>query len=137
MNRYERAFEPDWDTLDEDEAMRRAYALGVAASLEEYHPEEFDAIRAEMNTAYSRSVVELAFEEGKNEGRELSRRLDDSDAADVWENLIEAGDIEIPDRSPTGGRLGLPEAMDRISALDQPDLDSTEAMEFPEFLEKD
>ena len=45
MSRYERTYGTDWTTLDPDDAIERAYALGVAASLEEYHPDELEAMR--------------------------------------------------------------------------------------------
>ena len=41
----------------------RAYALGVAASLGDDYAGELGALRAEMDTAYETSVVELAFDE--------------------------------------------------------------------------
>jgi len=136
MSRYERAYGTDWDELDEDEAIDRAYALGVAASLGEYHREELEAIRDEMDTAYNRSVVDLAFEEGKNEGREVEPERDEESA--VWNELVVGETVTIDrDESPTGGRTGLPEAVDKIDALERPERDSTEALDLPKFLDKE
>jgi hypothetical protein len=68
VGKYEQTYGTDWGTLTVDQAMTRAYALGVAASLGEYHPDELEAIRNEMGSAYERSVVDLAFEEGEKRG---------------------------------------------------------------------
>jgi len=134
MSRYERLYGTDWEELDVDEAIDRAYALGVAASLEEYHREELEAIREEMTTAYNRSVVDLAFDEGKNEGREVESEQSET----VWNELVIGEDVTIdPEELPTGGRSGLPEAVDRMEALDLPERDSTDALELPEFLDRE
>ncbi len=136
MSRYERAYGTGWEELDEDEAIERAYALGVAASLGEYHREELEAVRNEMHTAYNRSVVDLAFEEGKNEGREVETDTDDKST--VWNELIDGETVTIdPEDVPTGGRSGLPEAIDKIDALQRPERDSTDALDLPEFLDKE
>lgn len=137
MSRYERAYGTGWDALDKDEAIDRAYALGVAAALGEYHPEELDAIRAEMDTAYDRSVVELAFDEGKNEGRDVDVEESNGDSK-VWAKLVEGETVAVDeDELPTGGRSGLPEAIDRADLLDRHDVDSTDVVDLPDFLEKD
>ncbi len=136
MDRYERAYGTDWDTLDRDEAIERAYALGVAASLDEYHPDELDAIREQVDTSYEKSVVELAFDEGKTEAKEITEATDDDPP--VWAQLVEGEKVTVdPEDVPTGGRDGLPEAIARIEALDRPDQDSTDAVDRPEFLDRD
>lgn len=137
MSRYERVYGTDWETLEETEAMERAYALGVAASLGEYHPDELDAIRQEMDTAYQRSVVDLAFDEGRNEAREVDLP-DEETKANAWTALVEGESVTVDaDEVPTGGREGLPEAIDRVEALDLPDIDSTDAVDLPDFLKRD
>ncbi|MFC7072795.1 hypothetical protein ACFQJ7_06180 [Halovenus rubra] len=138
MSRYERTYGTSWETLDDEEAMERAYALGVAATLGTYHPDELDAIRDEMGSAYQRSVIDLAFDEGKTEARNLERPEDNSQNDGVWSSLVEGElrDVDTDD-IPTGGRQGLPEAVDRADLLDRPDFDSTEAVNLPEFLQKD
>jgi len=136
MSRYERTYGTDWETLGVDEAVDRAYSLGVAASLGEYHPEELEAIREEMESSYDRSVVDLAFEEGKNEGKEADTP-EDSDQ-EIWNQLVEEEPVTVDaDDIPTGGRTGLPEAVDRIDALERPDFDSTGAVDRPSFLERE
>jgi hypothetical protein len=134
MSRYERAFGTDWDSLDKTEAIERAYALGVATTLEEYHPDELDALRAEMNSAYDQSVLDLAFDEGKNEGRELSAGANGTKDEQVWAELVGESD---PDGTSTGGRTGLPESLSEPDVLNRPNLDRTEAVDRPSFLERD
>jgi hypothetical protein len=136
MEKYEQAYGRDWDTLDRDDAVERAYALGVAASLGEYHPDELDAIRDEVDTSYEKSVVELAFDEGKTEAKELKDRADGSDP--VWGELVEGETVTVePEEMPTGGRDGLPAAIDMSDFLERPDQDSTEPVERPDFLDRD
>ena len=135
MSRYEQSYGTDWESLDQNEALRRAYALGVGAALGEYHREELEAIREEMDSAYDKSLVELAFEEGKNEGKEVKPERDEDRA--VWNELV-TGELPLePDERPTGGRSGLPEAIDAPESLEFPDRDSTDALDLPEFLEKE
>ena len=138
MSNYERAYGTDWDTLDKDDAIDRAYALGVAASLGEYHPDELDRIRREVDTSYHKSVVDLAFDEGKNEARELDVEPDGRDGDPVWAELVEGETVVVDeDEVPTGGRDGLPDALDKIDALDRPEPGKNEAVDRPDFLEKD
>lgn len=134
MSRYERAYGTDWETLDHDQAVRRAYALGVAAALGEYHHEELDAIRDQVSTAYDKSIIELAFEEGKNEGREAESEREKETA--VWNELV-GGIPPEPDEDSTGGSNGLPEAIDTPEALDRPEQDSTDPLELPKFLKRE
>lgn len=135
MSRYEQSYGTDWESLDQNEALRRAYALGVGAALGEYHREELEAIREEMDSAYDKSLAELAFEEGKNEGKEVKPERDEDEA--VWNELV-TGELPVePDESLTGGRNRLPDAIDVPESLDYPDRDSTDALDLPEFLEKE
>ncbi|WP_267161740.1 hypothetical protein [Halovenus salina] len=137
MSKYERAYGTDWESLDEDEGMERAYALGVATSLGEPLPDELAAIREEMDTAYQRSVVDLAFEEGETEALEVDATATD-EPAKVWDELVDDEPVTVdPDDVPTGGRQGLPEAVDKFGALDRPDIDSTNVVDLPEFLQED
>lgn len=131
MNRYETQYGTDWESLDPEEGVERAYALGVAASLGEYHSDELDAIRDEMNSSYNTSMIELAFQEGKNESKEI----DEDENEQVWNELV-VGEIPLEeDDLPVGGRSGLPEAMDLTDVLDRPERNSTDAVDLPDFLQ--
>jgi hypothetical protein len=135
MSNYERTYGTDWDSIDKDEAIDRAYALGVLASLGEYHREELERVRREMNTTYNKSVVDLAFDEGRNEARDVTAEGRTQQA--VWAELIEGETVTVDEeRVPTGGRDGLPSAIDMMDALDRPKPDKNEAVERPEFLER-
>jgi hypothetical protein len=135
MSNYERTYGTDWDSLDKDEAIDRAYALGVLASVGEYHREELKRVRREMDTTYNKSVVDLAFDEGRNEARDVT--AEDRTQQAVWAELIEGETVTVDEeRVPTGGRDGLPSAIDMMDALDRPKPDKNEAVERPEFLER-
>ncbi len=138
MTRYERVYGTDWSTLDKDAAIERAYALGVAAqSRDEYLPDELDRIRGEMDTAYNKSVVDLAFEEGKNEAKSYAAKPGTDDGPPPWAALVEGETVTVDEEVvPTGGQFGLPEAVDRIEAIERPEMDRTEATDRPDFLER-
>jgi len=136
MSRYEGEFDTDWDTLDKDEATDRAYAIGVAERLGEYNRDELEAIYAEMESAYHKSMVELAYDEGRNEAKEAAEATDaDRDA--LWADLVNGEKSYIEDDElPTGGRDGLPDALEPTELLDRQEVDSTEAVGRPDFLDR-
>jgi hypothetical protein len=138
MSRYERAYGTDWTSLDREEAIDRAYALGVAAALEEYHPEELDRVREETDTAYDQSVVDLAFDEGRTDAEGADPDTD-TRAGAVWSTLVAEADASADGgtgagEGAIGGRDGLPGALGRVDALDRADPDGTERVRLPEFL---
>ena len=133
---YEQTYDTDWDSLDRDEAMSRAFAIGVAASLGHDHAEEYDRIVQSMDTSYNRSIVELAFEEGKNKAKKKQYESDDDEAA-VWSELVEGEKVTVEkDDVPTGGQNRLPAALDKAKILDRPNTDSRDRVSRPDFLEK-
>ncbi|MFB6224587.1 MAG: hypothetical protein ABEH86_13065 [Haloarcula sp.] len=136
MSRYEHEFGTDWDILDKDAATDRAYAIGVAERLGEYNREELEAIYAEMNSAYHKSMVELAYEEGRSEAKEAAERTNASRDA-LWDDLVNDEQTHIDeDDVSTGGRDGLPAALEPSELLDEYSVDSTEAVDRPEFLDR-
>ena len=136
MSRYEAEFDTGWDTLDKDEATTRAYAIGVAERLGELNREELEAIYGEMGSAYHRSMVELAYEEGRNEAKETAASGDADDDA-VWAELVEGETTVVdPEDVPDRSRDGLPEALGSGELLDRQDVDTTEAVDRPEFLDR-
>ncbi|WP_336024926.1 hypothetical protein [Halobellus salinisoli] len=135
---YERVFDTDWESLSGEEAVRRTYTLGIAAQLGYGDPEERSRIRALASSAYERSVLDLAFEEGKRKVQDV-RPLHDSDE-ETWEELVEAGDSTAP--SPESlqadrGSRDLPEAVEQPSVLDGYDIDELERLRLPSFLKRD
>jgi hypothetical protein len=131
---YDRTYGTDWTELERDEALDRAYALGVAAALGDDRPEEYEAVRETADGAYDRSVIELAYEEGRTAGREADPG-DEPDRA-VWAELVE-GQTVVVEEPPTGGRSGLPEAVELVDALDRPEPGRNRATDRPEFLDRD
>ena len=136
MSRYESEYGGDWDALDRDEATERAYAIGVAEKLGEYNREELEAIYAEMDTSYNKSMVELAYREGRQEATEVAKKSD-ADGQAVWAELVESEKTYVePEEMPTGGRDGLPEALGPSEVLDRQEVDSTDIVDRPEFLDR-
>jgi hypothetical protein len=136
MSRYAREFDTDWDTLDKDEATERAYAIGVAERLGEYNREELERVYAAMGSAYQKSMVELAYDEGRNEAAEVAQTTDADESA-LWNDLVTGEKTYIDeDEVPTGGRDGLPEALEPSELLDRQDVDSTERIDKPDFLDR-
>ncbi|WP_424001356.1 hypothetical protein ACOZ4I_16155 [Haloarcula salina] len=136
MSLYEREFDTGWDDLDKDEATDRAYAIGVAERLGEFNREELEAIYAEMNSAYHKSMVELAYDEGRNEAKRAAETTS-ADREALWNDLVTGETVYIDeDDVPTGGRDGLPSALEKSELLDRQSVDSTEAVDRPDFLER-
>lgn len=135
---YERAFDLEWDSLSAEEALRRMYALGTAAELGHGYEEERTRILRMANTAYQRSVLDLAYAEGRSAVRDRRGEYD-SDAA-AWEALIEAKGISVDpetdaaDGDEPGGNL--PDAIERASMLEL-DVDDLERLRLPKFLRRE
>lgn len=135
MSLYEEHFDTDWTELEIDEAADRAYAIGVAERLGEENREELEKLYAEVETGYGKQMVELAYDEGRSEAAEAAPRKDSPE--NLWDDLVEGGERDLWDRErPTGGRNGLPQALDPSEVLSSRDFDTTEAVKKPGFLEK-
>jgi hypothetical protein len=139
MSLYEDRFDTDWDHLDRDEAMERAFALGVAASLGEHNEDEYEAVHEAMGSNYDASIVELAYEEGKQKGTKRKRAVDSAtDAQEIWETVVaaELDGVAPGDDEDTAERAtDLPSAVSDLPEMtDRPDRDP-EQTEFPDFLE--
>lgn len=134
---YDHSYGTDWETLGTDEAAERAFALGVAAALGEPDPDEYERVLETAASSYDRSIVELAYQEGK---RKASGRRETSDGDDdVWESLVEDDRPKTTvdeDELPTGDRDGLPAALESLDLLDRSVPDRLAAEDLPEFLRK-
>lgn len=136
MSRYERTYGTDWtpEQIDRAAAIERAYALGVATALDEPVSDELSALVEAVDSAYDRTVVELAYDEGRTEARAATE--DGTDAGQAWTRLVE----ETPrptDRSGPPDLLDQPEALDPPEALDRIDPERSDAIELPEFLRRE
>lgn len=131
---YQEHYGVDWHSLPHDEVVERAFALGVAAALGEVDAAEYDRLVAESETydAYDRSLVELAYREGRSEA--LNRRRGGDSTRTVWEELVEEefGDAEgSASEAPGPTTAGPPGLVDRLAALDRPTV-----TDLPAFLRK-
>ncbi|CCQ33929.1 hypothetical protein HLRTI_002274 [Halorhabdus tiamatea SARL4B] len=133
---YERTYGTDWETLGKDEATERAFALGVAAVLGDPNPEEYERVLETTGRSYDRSLIELAYQEGK---RKAAGRRDEVEASTaVWDELIE-GDGEkttVDAEDVPEGRDSLPDALGSIEMLERRLEDGLEREELPDFLRK-
>ncbi|TYT61633.1 hypothetical protein [Natrialba swarupiae] len=143
---YERAFGTDWERIDDrEEVVRRAFALGVAARLGETHPGELERLESQTETSYAQSFVDLAYQKGRNEAREVHESADDDE---VWEMLVEKKTVvEAPDRGEDDEfddidpdadifeETTVPAALRRMAVDSRPD-DSTDRVGQPSFLER-
>ena len=128
---YEERLGTDWEDIADEEAISRAYALGVAASFGYENREEFTRLRDSLDTSYDRSIIELAYQEGKQEAAVVrSEHEDDADDESVWDHLVEGGvppgpldarDDPATEVSPAGQSIGatdFPAALDRAGLLE-------------------
>jgi len=134
---YERAFDVGWETLSAEEAVERMYALGIATELGHEYPEERLRIRGIASNAYERSVLDLAFEEGRREVRDVRPNHETDEGA--WEELIETADSPAPDRESLSvdPSSDVPEAVGKPGALDGFAIDELGRLRFPSLLKRD
>ena len=142
---YEDSFDTDWDPehVGREEGVWRAYALGAAAALGDTHPGEY----RKLVSATGRSLVEMAYDEGKTEAANLDSELASGGGDDalefpdretaVWSKLIEYREEEGEELDSTGGggreRDDLPELLRRID-LDSLGRDDLGRLRLPDFL---
>jgi hypothetical protein len=135
---YGQRFGTDWDSLSTDAVIERGYALGVAEVVGETPDGEYDRLEDQTDSAYERSMLELAYQDGKSE----ALGLEAEDAAAVWGELVEgeelaAGDVDPGVEPDEFDGKDSRAATKRGEMLDRPDEDSTEAVSRPDFLERD
>jgi len=137
---YEERFGTDWTEIeDREEAVRRAFALGVAARMDEHYPGELDRISDEVQSSYDRSFVELAYHEGRDKASRIEVEEDDV-AEDVWEQVVEEttqlDPADRPEQSEAHEKEGLPDALGGYRIDSRPD-DSRESVGRPKFLSRE
>jgi hypothetical protein len=131
---YDAEFDTDWDDLDKEGALERAFALGVARSLGNPNREEYERVRDAAETTYERSLVELSYEEGR---RKASGRQGEESMA-VWEDLVAGADGDAGGPAPGPGRRscdGPPSMTDRPEPTVVPE-DGLDRIRLPEFLRR-
>ncbi|RQG93592.1 hypothetical protein [Natrarchaeobius chitinivorans] len=143
---YEQTFDTDWQTIDDpEEVVRRAFALGVAARLGRTYPGELERLGEQTGSNYDRSFVDLAFQKGRNEAREIRQQVDDDD--EVWDSLVEGKTVVEPPAESSDAEFDdtdgddvfedgtVPGALRRVDIDTLPD-DSTDRVGQPSFLDR-
>jgi hypothetical protein len=133
---YESEFDTDWNDLERDGALRRAFALGVARSLGDPNRAEYERVRAAAGTTYERSLVELSYEEGRQKA--AGRR--DEESTTVWTDLVVETDADDETPAPASRdrdreQGGPPSMTERPEPTVVPD-DGLERVRFPECLRR-
>lgn len=156
---YERRFGTDWDALAVEEIIERAYALGVQSVLAESPglggedgadgdgsptadgdgvdpAAEVERLTGELS-GYDRSIVDLAYEEGRTEAFEFRAKA--GSGRELWDELVDEEAIDSHYRDRDGDV-----ATDEPTApVTRPDLlerylpDGREATSLPQFLTRD
>lgn len=125
---YDAEYGTEWAAIETDEAIERAYALGVAETLEETHPGELDRLLDAADTAHDRAMVQLAYDKGRNRGRVASG--ESTDAETVWSDLVNETERE---RVTVSRERDLPAALQSLPLLDPPG-DGLDRVRLPRFL---
>ncbi|MFB6113292.1 MAG: hypothetical protein ABEJ58_04215 [Halodesulfurarchaeum sp.] len=143
---YERAFDTGWESISQEEAMLRAFALGVDAAFGNAHQSELERLMGRFH----RGLIQIAYDEGRTRADDElnsrgSRPRDRSGGEfepgeyewEIWEDLVtdRLGDEEAFEtvRVPRS-RDSLPGALDRPDLLGPPDTDEPSFVEVPRFL---
>lgn len=129
---YESTFSEEWSQLERDEAVERAYALGVAAACGHDNREEYEAIKAGADTTYDRSLIELSFDQGRSQALQLESSGTEPNA--IWDQLVDAASTDTPGKdSGLPDALGPAELLDQFEQVDGP----PETLSKPSFLVRD
>ncbi len=145
---YEDRFATDWtpDELDRDEAIERAFALGVAAECGEEHPGEYKR----LVSVAGRALVQMAFDDGRSRAKDVRQELrseanSDAESVDfqdrdatIWSKLVEYDTGEqtaLQRHTKPLKRLDVPEML-RGFDLGNDSKDDLSRLRIPEFLRK-
>ena len=132
---YDRAFDTGWESLSGEEAVRRMYALGSAAELGHENRTERSRILDLASSAYERSVLDLAYEEGVREVADVRTHHESDEEA--WAELVETPETPSPELATGRVDSRRPDAIDRPPLLDGFDADDLDRLRLPSFLEHD
>lgn len=127
---YDRTFGTEWDELTREEAVRRAFALGVAAGVGNRRPAELERVMEAFPSAYDRSLVELAYDEGRTEALDAADGADDPE--EVWESLVDESGAP---REPPA-RAALPGAISDLTLTRPPREGPPSSLDLPSMLRK-
>jgi hypothetical protein len=134
VTRYERAYGTDWERLDDEAAVERAYTIGVGERLGDDDRDELERIHASRETGHARSLVELAYEEGRSAALDAAPEHD-SHAA-LWNDLVEDRVTVDPEAVRSDDRDGLPGALSVAEMLGTAGPEGTERLDLPGLLDR-
>jgi hypothetical protein len=129
---YDRTFGTEWDELTRQEAVERAFALGVADGIGSERPAELDRVLDAFGNAYDRSLIELSYDEGRTKALEAAAESDNADAETVWDELVDGAGS--PRGSPVSAAL--PGAITELTLTRQPREGPPSSLDFPSMLRK-
>jgi len=109
---YDSTYTKEWDELTRDEAVERAYALGVAAACGHDNRQEYESITDAAETSYDRSLIELSFDQGRSDALQLEASGTDTEA--IWDDLVESTTVTLSNSDDS-----LPELLDSADLLDR------------------
>ncbi|AZQ15381.1 MULTISPECIES: hypothetical protein [Halorubrum] len=129
---YDRTFGTEWDDLTRKEAVDRAFALGVADGVGSSRPTELERVLDAFENAYDRSLIELAYDEGRTEALEAAASADADSAEEVWKTLVDGAG------SPRGAPISaaLPGAITELTLTRRPREGPPSSLDFPSMLRK-
>lgn len=122
-------YDQHFDEADEyttRETLERAYALGVQSVCDDPDEAAYERLKERSPDSYDRSIVELAYEEGRAEALELE--ASDEESEEIWERLVETD--AAPDA--VGDRAGPSENLPGLLSRDD---DAGSKAELPESLD--
>lgn len=110
------------------EVLERAYALGVESVCGDRDDAAYERLKERSPDTYDKSIVELAYDEGRAKALELEAEEEDHET--IWERLVET-EVEPTERSDSpaerpellsgpeeiGPAAGLPDSLDLPSFL--------------------
>ena len=127
---YDRTFGTEWDDISREEAVERAFALGVADGVGSKRPAELDRVLEAFPSAYDQSLIELAYDEGRTKA--LDAAIEADDAGDVWDELVE--ETGAPRSPPVPAAL--PGAITELTLTKRPKEGPPSSLDFPSMLRK-
>ena len=129
---YDRTFGTEWDELTREEAVRRAFALGVADGVGSERPAELERVLDAFGNAYDRSLIELAYGEGRSKALAAAAEADNPDPAAVWTQLVDSAGAP---RSPPVP-AALPGAITELTVTKRPREGPPSSLDLPSVLRK-
>ena len=90
------------------EALERAYALGVESVCGDFDEASYERLKERSPDTYDKSIIELAYEEGRAKALELEAKEEDRET--IWERLVETA-LEADATARTGVPTERPELL--------------------------